>query len=89
MRICAESTVFHLTVSLSVASTTAHIPYVRPILDTLTGKNGAFTRLREFGRERVRMRLEAGANRKDLFYHLVRPYVESDIFTSLRPISER
>jgi hypothetical protein len=73
----------------SISAVTAHVPYVRPILDALTGKNGAAPRARSFGRERVLQRLEAGASRKDLFYHLVRRYVESDVLTSLGPVAER
>jgi len=55
----------------SIGAVTAHIPYIVPILDTLTPKNGTIPRVRAFGRERVLKRLEAGASRKDLFYHLV------------------
>jgi hypothetical protein len=82
---------YHLIVSFSHNSITGYIPYVRPILHALERKNGAYTRLQDFGRERVLMRLEAGAKRKDLVYHLVRTFVdsESDTFTSLGPIPER
>jgi hypothetical protein len=55
----------------SIGAVTAQVPYVVPILDILTGKNGTIPRVRAFGRERVFKRLEAGASRKDLFYHLV------------------
>jgi len=89
--ICAESIVLHLIPFLtgSISAITAHIPYVRPILDALTGKNGPAHRARSFGRERVLKRLETGASRKDLFYHLVRRYIECDVLTSLRPVVER
>jgi len=65
-----------------------HIPYIVPILNILTGRNWTVLPVREFGRERVLKRLEAGASRKDLFYHLVRQYMESGMFTSLKPITE-
>jgi hypothetical protein len=55
----------------SLGAILGHIPYIEPILDTLTGENGILPRLRAFGRKHVARRLEAGASRKDLFYHLV------------------
>jgi len=61
----------------SFSAVTAHIPYIVPILNILTGKNWAVPPVRAFGRERVFKRLEAGASRKDLFYHLVRQCTES------------
>ena len=87
--VSALSPLFVSDTFLSASATTAHIPYVRPILHTLTGNKGALTRFLAFGRERVLQRLEAGATRKDLFYHLVRRYTEPNMFTSLRLISER
>jgi len=36
---------------------------------------GALKRAIKFGRESVLKRLEVGANRKDLFYYLVRQYI--------------
>ena len=38
----------------------------------ITGRNGSVLRVFEFGRERALERLKMGANRKDLFYHMVR-----------------
>lgn len=61
-----------LTPSLRISAITAHIPYIAPILDSLTGKSGTVPRTRSFGRERVLQRLKSGACKKDLFYHLVR-----------------
>jgi len=49
---------------------TMHIPYILPILNVLAGNNWTVPPVRAFGRERVLKRLEAGASRKDLFYHL-------------------
>ena len=39
------------------------------------GRRGSLQRATEFGRGSVLKRLEVGANRKDLFYHLVRQHV--------------
>ena len=61
----------------SISAITSHIPYAVPILNILTGRNWMVPPIRAFGRERVLKRLEAGANRKDLFYHLVRQRIES------------
>ena len=60
-----------LTPSLRISAITANVPYIVPILDSLTGKSGAVPRVRSFGRERVLLRLKSGASKKDLFYHLV------------------
>jgi len=49
----------------------AHLPYIEGILEILSGKNGIIPHLQAFGRERVLKQLEAGASRKDIFYHLV------------------
>jgi hypothetical protein len=61
-----------LILSIRISAMTAHIPYIGPILDTLTGQSGTVPRVRSFGRERVLQRLKSGASRKDLFYYLVR-----------------
>jgi hypothetical protein len=58
--------------SLRISAITAHIPYIVPILDSLTGQSGTVPRVRTFGRERVLQRLKSGTSRKDLFYYLVR-----------------
>jgi len=55
---------------LHIGAITAHITYVIPFLVAITGKRGTIPRIRAFGKERVLQRLEAGATRKDLFYHL-------------------
>ncbi len=49
-----------------------HISYILPILLATTGRKGAVQRVQAFSGERVLKRLQMGANRKDLFYHLVR-----------------
>ena len=76
------------TPSFSISNVMAQVPYALPFLNAMTGKNGTIPRLREYTRERVFKRLKAGARRKDLFYHLVRQYMESGMFTSLKPITE-
>jgi cytochrome P450 len=49
----------------------------------MTERIGLLPRIRRYTRERVFKRLKAGACRKDLFYHLVRQYIESGMSTSL------
>jgi hypothetical protein len=59
-----------------------------PILTALTGRKGSIQRFRDFCCESVLKRLATGANRKDLFYHLVRQHVESEALASLKTIVE-
>jgi len=49
---------------------TSHVPYIVPTLSILVGNNWIVPPVRAFGRERVLKRLEVGASKKDLFYHL-------------------
>jgi len=72
-----------------MTSIVAQVSYILPILDSITGKSGAIPRFRQFGRGWVLRRLKAGASRKDLFYHLVRQYIDSDSSPSLKSITER
>ena len=65
-----EASCLHLT-CFSVRAITAHVSYVVPLL-AFTGRKGSVQRISEFGRGRAIERLKMGANRKDLFYHLVR-----------------
>ena len=74
--------------SLRISAITAHIPYIVPILDSLTGKSGTVPRVRALGRERVLKRLKSSASGRDLIYHLVRQCIESDAFSSLKLITE-
>jgi cytochrome P450 len=55
----------------------SHIPYLIKYLIAITGPGGSFQRVFAFGRGSVLRRLEAGANRKDLFYYLVCQHVGS------------
>ena len=66
----------------------AHIPYLVEYMIAVMGRGGLLQRSIEFGKGRVLRRLEAGANRKDLFYYLVRQHTESGVLTSLEPITE-
>ena len=66
----------------------AHIPYLVEYMIAVMGRGGLLQRSIEFGKGRVLRRLEAGANRKDLFYYLVRQHTESGVLNSLEPITE-
>jgi hypothetical protein len=59
-----------------------HVSYILPLLLATTGRKGAVQRVHAFSRERVLKRLQMGANRKDLFYHLVRAYNQSSSASS-------
>jgi len=54
----------------SFRAVTSHVPYIVPTLSILVGNNWIVPPVRAFGRERVLKRLEVGASKKDLFYHL-------------------
>ena len=43
-----------------------------PLAAAIAGRGRGPMVVREFGRQRALERLQMGANRKDLFYHLVR-----------------
>src|ERR1700677_2932058 len=60
----------HVTV-YSISGVVGHVPYVVPPLIAIMGKKSLLVRFRAFCRERVLERLRMGANRRDLFYHLV------------------
>ncbi|KAI9462028.1 high nitrogen upregulated cytochrome P450 monooxygenase 2 [Russula earlei] len=55
---------------LRIGVAVGHVSYFTPFLSALTGQKGSIQVSRDFGRESVFKRLQAGANRKDLFYHL-------------------
>lgn len=56
----------------SIRAIVSQVSYVLPLLIAFTGRKGSVQRIFQFGRERALERLKMGANRKDLFYHLVR-----------------
>jgi hypothetical protein len=67
----------HLSPFLSIGAIVAHVPYiVGPMASTIAmRRGGALKRTLKFGEKSVLKRLEIGANRKDLFYYLVRQYI--------------
>ncbi len=70
----APSTDLSLSPFPSVSTIVAHVPYVVDLLIAAMGQSGAIKRAIDFGRGSVLKRLEIGANRKDLFYYLVRQH---------------
>ncbi|KAH9029481.1 high nitrogen upregulated cytochrome P450 monooxygenase 2 [Lactarius pseudohatsudake] len=52
--------------SARISGIFTHVSYIIPPLVAIVGKGG----IRDFGKERVSHRLQNGANRRDLFYHL-------------------
>jgi hypothetical protein len=64
----------YLSPFLSIRAIVSHVPYVVGFMMSAIamGRGGALRRTVEFGQESVLKRLEVGANRKDLFYYLVR-----------------
>ena len=56
---------------ISMGGIFAHVTYIIPTFIMITGKNGSVRGIQDFSRERVSNRLQSGANRRDLFYHLV------------------
>ena len=81
----------HLNLFLSISAIMSHIPYLLKFITAVMGRGGSLQRANMFGRGSVSRRLEVGANRKDLFYYLVRQHrdVGFDMLTSLGPITER
>jgi hypothetical protein len=70
LRHVSVACVLYVTV-YSISGVVGHIPYVVPPLIAIMGKKSPLVPFRDFCRERVLERLRMGANRKDLFYHLV------------------
>ncbi len=56
---------------ISIGGIVAHVTYIIPPLIAIMGQNGSIQRIQDFSRERISHRLQSGANRKDLLYHLV------------------
>jgi hypothetical protein len=65
----------YLSPFLSISSIMSNVPYVVIPMMSLLGGSGAIKRAIEFGKRNVLKRLEVGANRKDMFYYLVRQYI--------------
>jgi hypothetical protein len=77
-----------LSLFLSISAVVSHVPYFVGFLTTAMGRSGSLQRANAFGRGSVLKRLGVGANRRDLFYYLVRPHIESDMLISLKPVTE-
>ena len=71
----------YLSRFLSISAIVSHIPYVTGFMMFAMGAlgGGAIKRAMTFGERSVLKRLEAGANKKDLFYYLVRRYINCPI----------
>jgi hypothetical protein len=65
----------YLSPFLSISAIVSHVPYVIIPMMSVMGGGGAMRRAIEFGQRSVLKRLEVGANRKDMFYYLVRQYI--------------
>ena len=63
----------YLSPFLSISAIVSHVPHIIEPMFAVGG--GALWRAIEFGERNVFKRLEAGANRKDMFYYLVRQYI--------------
>ena len=60
-----------LILFLSISAVLSHLPYVRRLLMVTKRRGESLSGAPEFGKSNAIKRLEAGANRKDLFYYLV------------------
>ena len=65
---------------ISLGGIFAQVTYIIPTFIVITGKNGSVRGIQEFSRERVSNRLQSGANRRDLFYHLVSANIQLTCF---------
>ena len=63
----------YLSPFFSISAIVSHVPYV--IIPMTSVMGGAIRRAIEFGERSVLKRLEVGANRRDMFYYLVRQYI--------------
>ena len=82
----------HLNFLRSISAIMSHVPYLLKFITAVMGRGGSLQRANSFGRGSVSRRLEVGANRKDLFYYLVRQRdikFKFDMLISLEPITER
>ena len=66
----------------SITAVTSHISWVVPLFMAVARKGSTFIRSRDFCKERTFKRLRVGANRMDLFYHLVSHRIISGAFVS-------
>lgn len=70
----APSTDLSLSPFPSISAIVSHVPYVVRLFMAAMGRGGTLQRNIDFGRGSVLKRLEIGANRRDLFYYLVRQH---------------
>ena len=73
----------------SISAVLSHLPYVLGLLTVALKLGESLSGAPEFGKRNALKRLEAGANRKDLFYYLVCQHVELGVLTSLNLIIQR
>ena len=78
-----------LSLFLSISAVLSHLPYVLGLLKVAKKRGESLSGASEFGKRNALKRLEAGANRKDLFYYLVCQHVELGVLTSLNLVIER
>ena len=81
----------YLSPFLSISAIVSHVPYIiKPMVSVmgLVGGGGAMKRAFEFGEQSVLKRLEVGANRKDMFYYLVRQYIICRTAHFMKPSKE-
>ena len=73
----------YLSPFLSISAIVSHVPYVIGFMIFAMGALGgsAMKRAITFGEGSVLKRLEAGANKKDLFYYLVRQYINCPTYS--------
>ena len=64
----------YLNPFLSISAIVSNVPYIVGFMMYALG-GGALGRSMDFGQRSVLKRLEAGANRKDMFYYLVSQYI--------------
>jgi hypothetical protein len=82
----------HLSPFLSISAVLSHVPYILGLLTAAKHRlkrDDSLSRAPEFGKRSALKRLEAGANRKDLFYYLVCQHTEFGVLTSLNLTIER
>ena len=75
----------HLNPFLSASAILSHVPYILGLITTARKqlkRSGALSGAPAFGKARALKRLESGANRKDLFYYLVRHHAGSGMLTA-------
>ena len=78
----------YLNPLLSISAIVSHVPYIIKFIMVAMGRGGSLQRAAAFSRGNVLKRLEVGANRKDLFYYLVRQHIICSTCSSHRNRSQ-